>query len=329
MGNTLHYSENQERNHRKRLGFMIAKHITKCVTFTILSRRRHEGDQHLWFHLPPRRLYIWKASGDNPENIVRNQIDYILINKQFGSLVLRAHISRSRCPIGSLLLATIKIKLAKHKNTGQQRKINYEKIRQSAHSKDKFGLLKKNRKPKWMTDEILFLMDEHRKCKYQGDHSNYKRMQKLIRKESEEHKTNELQSKHDEFNLHKKLKKIASIYRKKNYSVLKEAIWIKYIDLFSDNRSNIEKETNNNEITVSPITKEEIMKAIQNSKTNKAVGPDEIPTNLLKLLEKEEIAILHKIFNTIYDTGTYPAQWLTLCFVPLSKKSDFTKVRGV
>ena len=36
-----------------------------------------------FFNLPPRRLYTWKSPQDNPQNIVRNQIDYILVNRRF------------------------------------------------------------------------------------------------------------------------------------------------------------------------------------------------------------------------------------------------------
>lgn len=35
------------------------------------------------FLLPPRRLYTWKSLTDSPENIIRSQIDYILVNKIF------------------------------------------------------------------------------------------------------------------------------------------------------------------------------------------------------------------------------------------------------
>lgn len=149
-----------------------------------------------------------------------------------------------------------------------------------------------------MTEEILSLMEKRRRCKCQGDHNNYKRLQKLIRirvrraknewLKGECEELEELQSKHDEFNLHKKLKEVSGVYRKKNHSVLvndnneivtnkqeKEIIWIKYIeDLFSDDRPSREEETNNNEITGPPIIKEEIVKAIQDSKINRATGPD-------------------------------------------------------
>ncbi|KAJ8875738.1 hypothetical protein PR048_023637 [Dryococelus australis] len=37
------------------------------------------------FALPPVRLYTWKYSGDSPGIIIRNQIDYILINQRYGN----------------------------------------------------------------------------------------------------------------------------------------------------------------------------------------------------------------------------------------------------
>jgi ribonuclease HI len=36
-----------------------------------------------WFNLPARRLYTWKSPQDSNNNIVRNQIDYIAVNKRF------------------------------------------------------------------------------------------------------------------------------------------------------------------------------------------------------------------------------------------------------
>lgn len=36
-----------------------------------------------FFKLNPRRLYTWTSPRDNVGQIVRNQIDYILINKRF------------------------------------------------------------------------------------------------------------------------------------------------------------------------------------------------------------------------------------------------------
>lgn len=36
-----------------------------------------------WFRLPPRKLYTWISPKDRPGAIVRNQIDYIMVNKRY------------------------------------------------------------------------------------------------------------------------------------------------------------------------------------------------------------------------------------------------------
>jgi len=36
-----------------------------------------------FFELPSRRLYTWKSAMEAPAHIVRNQIDFILINRRF------------------------------------------------------------------------------------------------------------------------------------------------------------------------------------------------------------------------------------------------------
>lgn len=40
------------------------------------------------FHLPPKRLYTWRSSADNPQRVTRNQIDYILMNQTFRNSIL-------------------------------------------------------------------------------------------------------------------------------------------------------------------------------------------------------------------------------------------------
>lgn len=36
-----------------------------------------------WFQLQPRRLYTWKELGNHDDNLIRNQVDYILIEKRY------------------------------------------------------------------------------------------------------------------------------------------------------------------------------------------------------------------------------------------------------
>lgn len=42
------------------------------------------------FKLPPRRLYTWKSPQDTKHKIVRNQIDYVMINKRYRNSILSA-----------------------------------------------------------------------------------------------------------------------------------------------------------------------------------------------------------------------------------------------
>ena len=41
-----------------------------------------------WYKLPPRRLYTWKSPQDSSGHIVRNQIDFILVEKRYRNGIL-------------------------------------------------------------------------------------------------------------------------------------------------------------------------------------------------------------------------------------------------
>lgn len=43
-----------------------------------------------WFKLPPRRLYTWTSPQHTENRVIRNQIDYILVNKRYHSAVISA-----------------------------------------------------------------------------------------------------------------------------------------------------------------------------------------------------------------------------------------------
>lgn len=145
-----------------------------------------------------------------------------------------------------------------------------------------------------------------------------------------------IRNQHDNFNLHKKLKETAGIYRKarttvtvnKNNQIVLESkektnVWEEYIkELFDDDRPPV---GSNISLTGPSITKDEIERAIRSSKNNKAVGPDKIPSEILKLLDGRGITALHTVFNTIYETGHYPKQWLCSTFIPLPKKTNARK----
>ncbi|XP_067130454.1 craniofacial development protein 2-like [Centruroides vittatus] len=84
-----------------------------------------------WFKLPPRRLYTWTSPQDSDNNIVRNQINYILINTRYKSSVLKAKtypgadISSDHNPV----TATLRLKLRSAKRTSTTKRIDLEKLK--------------------------------------------------------------------------------------------------------------------------------------------------------------------------------------------------------
>lgn len=59
-------------------------------------------------------------------------------------------------------------------------------------------------------------------------------------------------------------------------------------------------------LTLNPKTAEEVTYAIKNLKDRKAVGPDKIPVDALKLIRDDKISIKVNLHNTISTTGILP-----------------------
>ncbi|KAI5754908.1 hypothetical protein M8J77_012531 [Diaphorina citri] len=274
-----------------------------------------------------------------------------------------------------LLLSELKLKFKKNKPKQTNRGIEPGKVKdfkqileEECHNKkqsikqlpleDKWtalrdmihdGVLKKikrstkKNKP-WMTDKIMTLLEERRKYKNKNS-EKYKLINKQIKKEvkvakeswiSEQCKEIEnLQGKHDSFNLHKKIKEFTGLFHKNNNCVSnltdddgniminvedKMKTWKRYIEeLFNDNRPDLNEENINS--TVTPITIREIENVIRTSKNRKANGPDDIPMEIFKILEEQGKEILKDLFDEIYKTGKFPEEWLHSIFVTLPKKT--------
>ena len=56
--------------------------------------------------------------------------------------------------------------------------------------------------------------------------------------------------------------------------------------------------------------------------TNKACGPDEIPSIALKMCSNSLALPLSIIYNLVYNTGSLPLQWKVSNIVPIFKKGD-------
>lgn len=213
---------------------------------------------------------------------------------------------------------------------------------------NEMGYAQPNKKQPWITDNILRLMEERRKYKTR-DNNRYKQLNREItnecRKAKEEwleercSEIEELQKKHDLFNLHKKIKDLTQKHQKRHLSILKDdnnKILVGIVDKLNQWRSHIEKLYNDNRPEDLPvgdasnedspsITKDEIRRAINIQKNGRAVGPDEIHSETLKLIAQADgdgLNLLTAFFNSIYRSGQIPTDWLRSVFVALPKKAN-------
>ncbi|XP_055378335.1 craniofacial development protein 2-like [Condylostylus longicornis] len=171
-----------------------------------------------WFSLPPRRLYTWKSPQDTTGNIVRNQIDFILINKRFSTSVksVSTYPGADVPSDHNLLLAKFKIKLTvtrpqqprkkqldldklQNSETGAQTALEIARLRSlnvgstnialwnqtkeilNSTSKRILGYKNFTPKQKWMTEEIFNLMEQRRKYRGKND-ATYKQIHRCIRR---------------------------------------------------------------------------------------------------------------------------------------------------
>lgn len=360
-----------------------------------LGERNERGDRLLqfcqerslvvantWFKLPPRRIYTWKSPQDGPEKIIRNQIDFIMINNRFRNAIKSAK-TYPGADIGSdhnPLVAQLRVRLKKISRHNKSDRVNIDALKDKDKKLELCTQLNNNIKSlkehignrgtdeiwsdlrdtakettleilgkasrykgkDWMTSEILQLMEDRRLQK--NNKENYYGINRIIKREIKKAKEkwiNEqcseietLERKHDSFHLHKKIKVMTHTYKRKTPAKLIDdnnklvidkpeelEVWRAYItECFSDFRETIDQFDSG--LDGPEILKEELLKALKETKNGKATGPDDLCVEILKLLDDENISLLLKLFNRIYNTGEVPRQWLQSTFVTLPKKSN-------
>ena len=72
------------------------------------------------------------------------------------------------------------------------------------------------------------------------------------------------------------------------------------------------------------ISTEEVLKALNELKTNKSPGPDEIYPKILKETKHEIVGALKSLFNSSIQQGFVPADWKAANVTPIYKKGDRT-----
>ncbi|XP_013145032.1 PREDICTED: uncharacterized protein LOC106108413, partial [Papilio polytes] len=336
------------------------------------------------FKLHPRRLYTWTSPRHNSSHIMRNQIDYIIINRRFRNSIKNA-VSYPGADINSdhnPVVVTLQCKFKHMQKCSRRSVIDTKKLKEHhtraavsnsinqwaqqqldniksplvswSNLKEKVAdichsLLAPNRRVKkqqWMTAEILEQMEERRMFKIK-DPSKYAEINKVIKRKIKIARNNfykdkcdrieHLLQKHDNFNLHKEVKELAGLNKKPNFNILcddhgrylvdresKKRIWSDYImKMFADTSRSISGLTTDD--TGPPILTSEVKRALRVAKTGKALGPDNVPIEVLKLLEDDYLEAITRLFNQVYESGMLPEDWLRSTFITLPKKAKAKK----
>ncbi|XP_039285542.1 uncharacterized protein LOC120351667 [Nilaparvata lugens] len=191
--------------------------------------------------------------------------------------------------------------------------------------------MKHKKEKDWMTEDILNLMETHQRLKASNvGKVEMRKIQNRIRYECRQAKEQwlrqkcvemeHLQALHDTHNIHKKISELTGRRDQRTHYLLNDVgkividtdeqlkLWEEYIErLFADER---EEMANIEETTGPDILKEEVVYAIHNIKKGKAAGPDELPGDVLQLLDERHVAKLTDLFNMIYKSGKLPEDWL-------------------
>jgi len=78
------------------------------------------------------------------------------------------------------------------------------------------------------------------------------------------------------------------------------------------------------EANMSPITIEEIQRAISKIKSGKAPGADNIPPEALKADSKAAAEVMHMLLKQIWEEKRIPDEWRSGIIVKLPKKGDLS-----
>ena len=202
----------------------------------------------------------------------------------------------------------------------------WQKMKESIEeaAREHIPLIERKANKKWMTTEILVLMEDRRKVKQ--DEQKFSEICKLIKKKCNEAKERwiidqcieiEKQTVKDSKYIHKKIKEVTwknpssriGCLKSKDGQILmgKNEIlhrWSEYIEgVYNDERCPTPPISNGTE--GSPILVEEVEHALEKMKKGKAAGPDDVPIELITALQDIGIMEVTKLLNIIYTQVKY------------------------
>ena len=297
-----------------------------------------------WFKQPLRWRWTWKKPGTGE----RKQIDYIMISKRFrNALMIAKSAPGANCYSDHIpVISHLRLKLKKRKQAKTETKRNLALLKTNLDLRQKYRIKVQNKfealegkeeiklweqlknsiteateeeipkkerkaKQKWMTDDILELMDRRRLAK--GDQQEYERLHKEVRRRCEEAKECWLNEKCQRIDLlqsrapneiYKNIEELVG--RKQGVSTRSQKT--KNGDIIMDKEKIQERQSE----YIQELFDDE-RKDIKVMKNNFA-GPT--------TMKDEKITIL---LNEIYDTGHIPKDMLKSVFISLPKKAGATE----
>lgn len=106
-----------------------------------------------WFKQPERRIWTWKS----PDNITKNQIDYILVRKRFRNALItcKTYPSADCNTDHNLLLAKVKVRLKKQKKNKPVTKVNVLLLKNDEELKNRYSIEVKNKFAALQEDQTI------------------------------------------------------------------------------------------------------------------------------------------------------------------------------
>ena len=234
----------------------------------------------------------------------------------------------------------------------------WEKIKNALMeaTKESIPEIRRRSRQKWMTEEILLLMDSRKGMKRQNKSEAYKIIDNEIKRKCKIAKEKWLNDQCKEIQelryrdtptMYQKIKQITgkkprssgNLKDENNKPVLdteeKLQVWKRFTEQLFDEEEQPAQQQNvsPNENMGSPqdnddgpiILKDEVRSAIKSIKCGKAPGNDKIRIEMIKALDECGIDLITKLANKIYETGNIPDEMKKSIFIPIPKKNGTMK----
>ena len=226
-------------------------------------------------------------------------------------------------------------------------------------AKEVYGFQETRRAKKpWITDKMIEKMDERRKWKNNNTEEGKKKYSSLnneLRRETDKAREDWWEARCDELAEYDRRGRSDLLYYEVSRltgaggnegrgnvaindenGVLRTDIeevklrWKKYIeDLYNKNGKpdmqdfNLEDEHQVESDQKGPcLLTEEVYAAIQEMKNGKAVGVDDVPAEILKILDGVALEKLVELCKQIYETGDWPEDFTRIAMIPIPKKAN-------